>query len=411
VRTLAKKGRHGGFMTLTIAVAGAAAILTAAPAQAAVTGAISQNSISYPTIDGDILSMRTFVQPGTGRDLLVFGGNFSQVRTTDGVYHAARNLAVIDAQSGAFVRGFTVNSTGYVRAMQLNPAGTVLYVAGDFTSVNGTSRARLAALDTTSWALTAFNPGSSARLYAIEVTSSVVFVGGNSGSVIARNPTSGARLWSMSVDCGVHALLKTNDGTGLFIGGLFDVAGGFAQHGLVKVSAGTGVVDTGFRVTYLVKNSGGCVGGHDGYDGENPVSMVMDNVTNRLIIGAAGIRNGFRAVNPSTGGLYWSDAPAGDGQAVAAVGNTDIVGHHQSGLHMPTGWTGGPKFIGQVTNDGRTLTSWNPRLDGYQGNADGGNNGVQALAYDPVSQRLFVGGGFLTQNGTARKGLAVFTVT
>ena len=69
---------------------------------------------------------------------------------------------------------------------------------------------------------------------------------------------------------------------------------------------------------------------------------------------------------------------------------------------------------------GTTVRSWDPGLWGNQGNLDSGNNGVQAMSYDPVTKQLFVAGAFLGYgdtsasiaggNGPRLQSLAVFSV-
>jgi hypothetical protein len=45
-------------------------------------------------------------------------------------------------------------------------------------------------------------------------------------------------------------------------------------------------------------------------------------------------------------------------------------------------------------------TTWDPQINGNQSNADGGNNGVQAMYVDQGSDTLYLAGAFLHWNGT-----------
>ncbi len=213
--------------------------------------------------------------------------------------------------------------------------------------------------------------------------------------------------------------------TVLYAGGLFANVGTFAQHGLVKVDPANGAVDTSFRPVFR-PNSG--VGDHGGYDGENPMSMDWDLRTTpaRLVVGSGGIYNSLRWMDPTTGeaatGGPWGGNSLreheGDVQATAVVGDQYLSGFHRN---LGNSWPYPiDRFHGMWSAfDGR-LQPWDPGLWGNQGNQDGGNNGVQAMSYDPTTRKLFVGGAFLGYGDTSadtvghagirRQSLAVFAV-
>ena len=53
----------------------------------------------------------------SGQMVVVFGGDFSTVKTPDGVTHAAANLAAVNETTGALVYAATsISEAGYVRA-------------------------------------------------------------------------------------------------------------------------------------------------------------------------------------------------------------------------------------------------------------------------------------------------------
>src|SRR5467141_945804 len=66
----------------------------------------------------------------------------------------------------------------FVQAMAVD--GDTLYVGGNFTSVSGQSRRRVAAFDLNSDTLTAWNPGitNGSVVYAIAVSAGRVYLGG-----------------------------------------------------------------------------------------------------------------------------------------------------------------------------------------------------------------------------------------
>jgi hypothetical protein len=229
-------------------------------------------------------------------------------------------------------------------------------------------------------------------------------------------------VWSDSVTNGsVHVLLLNPATGGLYVGGYFDSVGGFANHGLVEVNATTGTPITTFAPA-LAKNDG--IGSTGSYDGENPMSLALDTAVSptRLLMGSGGIQNYVRFLNSTTGANSWVHGTPGDAQAVAVVGNTTVVGYHRN--RPNSGSFQWPYFSGQLLASNGALTSWAPGLSGTQGDADGGNNGIQAMVFDPVSNTLYLAGAFLDygatcnpattiacSGGTPLKSLAAYSVS
>lgn len=359
---------------------------------------LSTNAINWDTTDGDILA--TAIGTINGQPIVAIGGNFTKVILPNGQQVAAQNFAVLNQNTGAVIYASS-GTNSYVRAIKI--ASNMIYLGGDFTTFAGQARGRVAALDMNNWQLTSFAPtGITSRVYAIEPSAMALYVGGNMNIVRAYSYATSQVVQTITADCSIHALLLTPDKSALYVGGFQDTTAGFAQHGIAKITVATGAADTNFVPDFtLPKNSGGCGGaGHSGFDGEQNLSLFYDQVNNKLVMGDGGLSNGFHVVNPDTGQQSFGFPITNDGQAVAVVGSTYLVGLHGDKAEH--------NFIAQYDNTG-AITSWDPFLDGYGNNADGGNNGVQAMVYDPSTNKLFVAGAFLTQNGTARKSLAVFT--
>ncbi len=391
-------GRRTGRAILSWVTAAAAVAGFATAAGAAVAGSVTTNAMTWSTTNGDILVSR-IVDVGDTQ-LLVLGGNFTSVLTRAGATVAARNFAVLDASSGDVVyAGRNVDS--YVRAADAHDG--VLYVGGDFGTFAGQSRPRVAALSLSTWALTGFNPGLSGRVKAIVAGPSYLYLGGTFSGVRAYRYSDGHEGFRVSTDCAVHALLLSPDGAALYIGGFQNTTSGLVQHAIAKVDATTGAPDPAFTLA-LTKDSGGCGGaGSTAYDGENTISLAFDTARNRLLVGNGGKYNTFYVVNPATGHSDYRIVSVADVQAILVLGPTYLLGIHGSKTTH--------NFIGQYAASNGALLPWDPELRGYQGNADGGNNGVQSLCLDAKLGRMYVAGAFLTQNGTARKSLAVFSYT
>jgi trimeric autotransporter adhesin len=75
---------------------------------------------------------------------IYLGGSFTSVDGT-----TRNRLAACDAATGNLL-SWNPNANGVVRALEVSPAGTRVYAGGDFTAVGGAARARVAALSPSS---------------------------------------------------------------------------------------------------------------------------------------------------------------------------------------------------------------------------------------------------------------------
>src|SRR5690606_581643 len=93
------------------------------------------------------------------------------------------NMMAFDVTTGEMT-SFAPTFNQQVRTIAASPDGRRLYVGGDFTSVNGQPRQRIAAFDTATGALVQnFAPPVNYHVRAIVATNSTVYVGGNFGGV------------------------------------------------------------------------------------------------------------------------------------------------------------------------------------------------------------------------------------
>ncbi|HEY5202584.1 MAG TPA: fibronectin type III domain-containing protein [Acidothermaceae bacterium] len=376
------------------------------PVQA--TSPISSTPLAFDRTNGDLLAITKI----SGTNDLAFGGNFTLVYTPDGVSHPAVNFAVVDETSGAIIyAGNPSNSVtpsdNYVRA--ITSLNGVIYVGGDFDGWDGVARSRVAMLSPTgnaapaaAWAVnSSWHPSPAGVIRGLAVDSNAVYMGGDSGSVTAVNSTTGATIWSHPVTGGaVHAVML--DQGALFVGGLFETYNGYTQHGLVKVSTADGSVITAFHSD--LRADTGAATQYGQYDGEDTLALsVAPNSTTQILVGVGGhapaglSSNETILFNITTGQRMWRFGTTGDSQAIGAVGDTVVAGYHNSSSASPTS----ANYFGiQLEGSNATPTTWDPAINGIQGNADGGNNGVQAMYVDSVNDIVFLGGGFLHWNGT-----------
>jgi len=174
------------------------------------------------------------------------GGSFTSVGGA-----ARANLAAVDAATGA-VTSWDPGANGTVEALAVS--GSTLYVGGAFSSIGGASRSNLAAIDTTTGGALAWDPGANGTVEALAVSGSTLYVGGAFSSIggeerprAAALDTSTAALgpWNPRLDADVHAVARS--GLNVYVGGEFSMGNGAPRSNAAAIDAGTGEVDLGWR--------------------------------------------------------------------------------------------------------------------------------------------------------------------
>ncbi len=134
---------------------------------------------------------------------------------------------------------------GDVRALIV--ANGVLYVAGQFGTVNGVTRRFVAAFDAKTAELLPWNPAPDGPVNALAFGNGVVVAGGWFGSIGGRaqaylaalDPVSGsATSWSPAVSYCVNCVAVR--GSSVFFGGYFTAVGGQIRHYAAAVDVATG---------------------------------------------------------------------------------------------------------------------------------------------------------------------------
>ena len=138
----------------------------------------------------------------SGSSIYVAGG-FTGLRPTyNGSDTYQMYVAALDRSTGVLKAGFDPDVNAEVRALGVSPDGAVLFIGGRFTTVNGKSRTRIAA------------------------------VNANSGNLIAG--------WSAVIPtAAVHAIVVDEHGD-VFIGGGFTAVDGQTRIGIAKLDGATG---------------------------------------------------------------------------------------------------------------------------------------------------------------------------
>jgi hypothetical protein len=360
-------------------------------------------------------------------------GSFTSARPAGaaaGTGETARsNLIAYDLRTGALVTTWAPALNAQGLAIAASPDGTRIYVAGDFTAVNGVARYRMAALDARTGALvTSFAPRFDARVRALAVTASRVYAGGifTTASGLARSrlaamsAADGSVLpWAPGADAEVMALTVPAGGTKVVVAGRFAVLAGVWARGTGAVDATTGaalpwamngvVMDSGRDSAILsLSNDGATVYG-TGY-----------------VYGAGGNLEGAFAARASDGAIVWINNCKGDQYGIVAAGGVVYsVGHSHDcsfigGFPQTEPWTfqramavstapsatqrnSGGTFLGRPAPD---LLHWLPTL--AAGTYTGQSQAAWSVA--ATSDYVVIGGEFPKVNGVPQQGLARFAI-
>jgi hypothetical protein len=363
------------------------------------TTTISSTPKSFDRTNGDLLAITKVVGVATGE--IAFGGNFTAVITPDGVSHSAKNFAIVSESTGAVL--YAGNANSYVRA--ITSLNGVTYVGGGFTSFGGASRPYAAALSS-SFAVTAWNPKPGNTVRALAAAGSTIYLGGDFSTVRAVSSSTGSTIWAKPTSTGhVHSLLATNGR--LYAGGLFQGYNGTTQHGLVEINPSNGNLVTTFNAHLRPDTH---VGKYGTYDGEEIIALSVGPNSGEILAGSGGhappgdSSNEAILLNATTGARVWTTSLIGDCQGIGLVGSTVVAGYHRNNSNTTTPF---PYFATQLELSNGRLTTWDPGITGNQSNADGGNNGVQAIYVDQSTDTLFLAGAFTSPS--SHKSLIAFS--
>ena len=137
-------------------------------------------------------------------DTVILGGNFTRARSPGGAEVTRNYLLSFDADNGQIRTSFVPALNGSVEDIAPGPDPGTVYVAGRFSSVNGSSTSKVVLLDLTDGSrVSSFDaPALNGRVESIERSGNRLFVGGAFrhaggdfyGGLVAVNASTGARL-------------------------------------------------------------------------------------------------------------------------------------------------------------------------------------------------------------------------
>jgi trimeric autotransporter adhesin len=266
---------------------------------------------------------------------LYAGGDFATVAG-----QPRRFLAALDPATGSPISGFNANlGGGYYGVSSLALAGTSLYVAGDFTTVNGQSIPRLTAVSPATGATNNWLPNPNQAVTVLTASTDTLYVGGaftavNPGGTgsIALNHFAAFSLADNSL-VPIDAAMQTYDAvsgigastTAIYVSGTFSSMAGDFRQNLGEMSPVDGSLyawnpspDVGPSVITLTDDYA-FVGGSFRFLGQSPTNQVSGffavfNRTPQLLI------------KRSTPGNIQIDFTTGDRADAVLQGTTNLGG-------------------------------------------------------------------------------------
>ncbi len=160
------------------------------------------------------------------------------------------------------------SSAAEVYALAVSSDGSLLYVAGRFTTAGGQNHLNFAILNTSDGSVTSFDDGFNSYLKSVALSSdgSSFYVGGffdrtftGTGAVyrnsLAALSTDGTSVLSFNPNFGsadLRAITASPDGTRLYVGGYFNVVGGITVKDAVALNVSDGTLVTAFNLKLIV---------------------------------------------------------------------------------------------------------------------------------------------------------------
>ncbi len=409
-------------------------VLPNTPASAVITGnVLSGTTSSMWQVNGEVDSL------AISNGVVYVGGPFTQARPPGtGTAVNRTNLAAFNVNTGALITTFNVAVNQRVRAMSVSPDGSRLYLGGNFTTVGGATRNRLAALNISGVAgganatlITAFNPNPNRTVMSIDSTATTVYAGGDFSTI--GGGTRG-NLASVSAAAGtlnaafnpvltappaspfatysprVNAIEILPGGSRVLAGGSFNAVDGAATGGLVSFDPTNGDVQpwAASASQPINTNCGGRV-----------TDIVSDGTTAFVTAEGdpPGCYEGTYAASISDGAMLWNSECLGATQGLAVMNGVLFKASHQHDCAFSEGGAFGG-FVGGTARDafihrylaGQDVTDgsfvhWTPQTNAT---STGGTTSVgpQVMAADGTN--LVVGGDFTRVNGANQQGLARF---
>jgi hypothetical protein len=346
----------------------------------------------------------------TAGNVVYAGGLFTRIRPSGqeiGQGEAIRPYVASFNRSTGAPSGWAPRLNGAVWAIATSADGKWVVIGGDFTSIDGLPRNRVAMFNATNGRLTSWNPSVSYRVSALAISGNTVYLGGSFGRVggttrnrLAAVSLNGALLpWNPNADDDVHAIDLTDDGKRIFVGGGFTKVGGGNHYALAMLNLTNGNAYAMPAAAAIPPPTDECV------------SRVkdIDTLGNRVYVANAGsgtgCYDGVLAADATSGKLVWQSKCLGATEAIKALGGWLYKGSHAHDCRKDGSFGDGAgirHLLVESTANGK-FGPWFPNTD------VGGTTEVGPLAFTSGGNDLWVGGDFTKVNGKPQQGLTRFT--
>jgi hypothetical protein len=340
--------------------------------------AIPAGMINHARINGRVQVAIADVNGG-----FLIGGDFTSV---GGI--SRNRIARINADGS--LNSWNPNANGGV--ITLAVSGTKIFVGGNFTNIGGQGRNNIAALDATTGLATSWNPNANGSISAIAVSGSTVYIGGGFTTIGATSRNyiaaldasideNNATAWNPNAD-GSVSTLAISGGT-IYAGGFFTMIGGSVRNRVAAIDATTGLA-TSWNPNANGSVSAMAVSGSTVYISGGFSTI---GVTSRNNIAAISTAGSLTSWNPNANGIVSSLAVSGT--TIYAGGTFTTIGGQTR------------KMIAALNTAVNTnnATNWDPNA----------NAAVLALAIS--GNVVYAGGDFSSMLGQVRNRLAALDAT
>jgi hypothetical protein len=359
---------------------------------------------------------------------VVIGGDFSVSNNSN----SFNNFMIVDSINGN-AYGMIADANAPIRSFA-SDGGNLIYVGGDFTTIQGLPRKELAAFDLGRSQITGWDPSPGLPVRTISVRGDI-FVGGDfnmiggtlrnnlaaidvsTGTVTSWDPNANGDIFSMDILQGstiyVAGTFSNIGGAGRNYVAALDISNGFASPWAPTLNNYAGGIRAGSNSIYIYGGLFTMVGGqarsylasvNNTNGAVNAWNPAPNNNVNDVIVDSSGIfvsgyfstiggqsRSHLALIDASTGNATSWNAGAFNNfpRKILLSGNTLYVGGDFTSIGGTT-----RNFLAAIDATTGSLSSWNPNL----------NNLVNSM--DISEGTLYVGGSFTTIGGASRNYIA-----
>lgn len=378
----------------------------------------------------------------SSKGFVVAVGDFTEIRPPQGVSGSRRSapgLAVFDAATGAPASCQFPLTGGTARAFAATtaPDGQTVFVGGNFGSIGGVSRSRVAEIDLGSCSVRPFQvAGISSFVYAIAPTADAVYLGGAFQSVAGQTRRGFAKVnragtldpsWvsdalgnmlvrpEKGVECRVlpdantqgRAVSVSPDGSRVALGGAFYTVNGANSHSLAIVDSSSG------DLVRAYPSNPDVWGDSSNFIHPCSITKAITSDGTGFYIGnegsGGGVFDGAASFSWATLDQRWRDTCLGAIQALAVDAGTLYRAHHHHDCSSTGQFPDGRRIYlsaSRADDPMQAQIGWYPTLNDGTGEGIGGR--ALTVAHAGGVKQLWVGGEFTRVNGALQQGLTRF---